>query len=305
MKIVITLIALLCGIEAFGYNIDVIQTVAHPALDNTYKGIIDKLASENIKPNIKFANAQGDLVLSNQIAQKFISEKPDAIISIATLASQSVVNANRNSDIPVIFSSVTDPKEAGLLKDNAEVTGVSNFIPLDEQLKLFKEILPNLTRLGIIYNPGEVNSIKILAHLKEIAVQYNIEIIAATASKTTEVSSSINKLIGNVDAVFISNDNTALSAFGTIARISLENEIPVFVSDTDMVEYGALAALGPNQYELGKQTAEIVMRVLKGEKAKTIAVEYPKTIELVINEKISEKLGVKFSKEILDRAKKL
>lgn len=320
MRIILTLIiGLFLGSLAYSNSdsqsplrIGVIQTIAHPALDSTYKGIVDQLALEgfSVEKNIeiKFANAQGDASLSNQISKKFVSEKPDAIVAIPTPAAQSVVNATRHSNIPVVFSSVTDPLDAGLVKNlqepNTNITGVSNFIKLDEQLLLFKQILPNLKKLGFIYNPGEANSIKILQSLKETANKYDLEIIVSAASKTTEVSSATNKLIGKVDAIFISNDNNALSAFGVITKIALAAKLPVFVSDTDMVEKGALASLGPNQYELGKQTGKMLAQILRGKPAKDLPVEFPQKIELVINKKIADKLGIKFPEEVLRKAKR-
>ena len=158
------LITLLSSALAFGNTelkkIDVIQTIAHPALDSTYKGTIDQLAIEGFIDSktikIKFANAQGDSVLSNQIARKFASEKADVIIAIPTPAAQSAATATKNTNIPVVFSSVTDPIDAGLTANNLNITGVSNFIDIAPQLELFKEILPNLKKLGFIYNPGEV-----------------------------------------------------------------------------------------------------------------------------------------------------
>lgn len=302
MRTIFIAIILLSWQAFANIQIDIIQTVAHPALDSTRKGIIDQLQADNVHAEIKFSNAQGDLVISNQIANKFVSEDPDVIISIATLASQSVASARKDADIPIIFTSVTDPKGAGLIKDN--ITGVSNFIPLDEQLDMFKQILPNMRKLGYLYNPGEVNSVKILKLLEQIAPQYDLEIITNTANKTTDVSSAMYKLIGEVEAVFISNDNTALSAFGVINNIALAAKIPVFVSDTDMVPNGALASLGPNQYEIGKQTAKILLKYLNGSKINDIAIEYPEKVELVLNDTRAKELGITFSESILNKAKK-
>ena len=313
-----SLIALLLFFNSLAFSnskikeIDIIQTIAHPALDNTRKGVIDQLAVEGLVDGknivIKFANAQGDSVLSNQIAQKFVSRNPSAIVAIPTPAAQSAASATRNINIPVIFSSVTDPVDAGLVKNliapEANITGVSNFIELDQQLLLFKQILPNLTKLGFIYNPGEANSVKMLSSLKERAEQYNLEIIPAIASKTTEVSSATEQLINKVDAIFISNDNTALSAFAVIAKIALAAKIPVFVSDTDMVENGALASLGPNQYEVGKQTGKMLAAILAGKAIKDSPVEFPVKVELVLNPAIAKALGVTFTDELLMRAKK-
>ncbi len=297
--------------KAKNTRIDVIQTIAHPALDSAYKGIIDQLALEGFvigeNTQVKFANAQGDAALSNQIAKKFVSERPDVIVAIPTPAAQSIVSVSRNTNIPVVFSSVTDPLGAGLVRDlsmpNANVTGVSNFIRLDEQLMLFKQILPDLKRLGFIYNPGEANSVTILQVLKETANKYDIEVITSVAGKTTEIAAATNKLIGKVEAIFISNDNNALAAFGVIAKIASSSKIPVFVSDTDMVKRGALASLGPNQYELGKQTGKMLAQILRGKAIKDLPVEFPQKVELVLNEKIAQELGIKFSKEILERVK--
>ncbi len=317
--IIIALIigALLLNISAYSQDtlkkVYIIQTIAHPALDRTYEGIIAGLSAEGFVDGknieLKFANAQGDIVLSNQIAQKFVSSDPSVIVAIATSAAQSAASATRNNDIPVVFSSVTDPIGAGLVKNlnqpGANVTGVSNFVKLDQQLELFKQVLPKLSKLGFIYNSGEANSVKILESLQAEAKLQGVEIVTSVAGKTTEVLAATNKLIGKVDAIFISNDNTALAAFGVITKSALAAKIPVFVSDTDMVINGALAALGPNQYNLGKQTAKIITAILNGKPIKDLPVEFPQAVELVLNEKIATELGISFSPETLAKAEKV
>ena len=141
--------------------------------------------------------------------------------------------------------------------------------------------------------------------MAEKAAQQGIEVIAVLASKTTEVSGATSKLIGKkVDAIFISNDNTALAAFGVITKTALLAKIPVFVSDTDMVKKGALASLGPNQYEIGKQTGKMVAAILNGKQVKDIGVEFPTKVELVLNPKVAQELGIIFSEELLNKAKK-
>lgn len=317
MKKIIIILGMFFSFFAYGEEslkyIDIIQTISHPALDRTREGAIDQLAlegfvdGENIK--IQFANAQGDLALSNQIAQKFASKNPDVIIAIPTTAAQSAMVATRGKNIPVVFSSVTDPVDAGLVKDlsapKANITGVSNFIELDEQILLYKQILPKMTKLGFIYNTGEANSIKILEALKEKASEYGIEVISVVANRTTEVSGAVSKIISKkVDAIFISNDNTALAAFGVITKAALSARIPVFVSDTDMVKKGALASLGPNQYEIGRQTGKMVAAILHGKKIKDIGVEFPTKVELVLNVELAKELGITFSEEVLNKAKK-
>ena len=291
----------------------IIQTIAHPALDRTHDGIIAKLNAEGFidgkNIELKFANAQGDIVLSNQIAQKFASNDPNIIVAIATSAAQSAKSATRNNNVPVVFSSVTDPIGAGLVKNLEQpgdnITGVSNFVNLSQQLELFKQILPNLSKLGFIYNPGEANSVKILESLKKEARLQNIEIIASVAGRTTEILAATNKLIGKVDAIFISNDNTALAAFGVITKTATVAKIPVFVSDTDMVVNGALAALGPNQYNLGTQTAKMIIAILNGKPVKELPVEFPNMVELVLNQKIADQLGIQLPADNASKAKKI
>ncbi|KKB96237.1 ABC transporter substrate binding protein [Candidatus Arcanobacter lacustris] len=290
-------------------SLAVSQTVSHPALDETLRGILDELNKQGfvIGDNLdyKYFCAQGDVILSNQIAAKIISNRPDYAISIGTTSSQSLLNANRANDIPIIFSSVTDPVAAKLVKDlNApekNITGVSNFIDVGPQLDLFKKILPNLSKVGFVYNSGEVNSVKILQVLKEAAATRNIEIITSVATKASDVSQGINKLVGKVDAIFISNDNTALSAFSVIVKIALANKVPLFVSDTDLVSQGALASMGPSQYELGRQAGKMIVRLIKGEKISNIRLEFPSKIDVVINEKIAKELGITIPKELLKK----
>lgn len=283
-------------------KICIIQTAAHPALDKTYDGIVDVLRLEK-KFEISSANAQGDVNLSNQIAEKCASQNQDAIVSIGTLASQSAANSSKSKNIPIVFASVTDPNAAGLKEEKLNITGVSNFIILDEQLEVFKEILPNMSKLGFIYNPGEINSVKILEYLTSISDKYGIEIIKSTANKTAEISSAANKLVGKVDAIFISNDNTALAAFGVIAKIAYNNKIPLFTSDTDLVANGALASLGPNQYNLGQQAGKLLLKVVQNKNAKIFPIEYPQNIELAVNKKLAQHLGITFSQKLLNRAK--
>jgi putative ABC transport system substrate-binding protein len=286
------------------------QIISHPALDATRKGILDELRAEGFIEGknliYKFATSQGDLTLSSQIASKFLSLKPKVIVAIGTGAAQPLVKQGANKKIPIVFSSITDPIGAGLIvnsaKNGGNVSGVSNFIELKSQLDLFKKIVPHLTKLGFIYNQGEVNSIKILKELKAIAADENISIIESGVNRTVEISSATNKLIGKVDAIFISNDNTALSAFKVIATIADYNKIPLFVSDTDLIKQGALASLGPNQYELGRQTGKMIAKIFNGKNIEDMKVEYPQKITLAINIKQANKIKVSIPAAVIAKA---
>lgn len=289
------------------------QLVQHPALDMTTKGIINGLAElgytngQNL--DLKVENAQGDAVLANQIAARLVSLNPDVVVGNPTITAQSFVKYAKEGKIKLVFTSVTDPLGAKIVnkltQPGGNTTGVSNFVDLEPQIELFKEIKPTIKKIGFLYNPGELNSITLVNRLKEICPRYGLELVEMTASKTSEVYQSAIKLSSLVDAIFISNDNMALSALRTIVKAADAQKIPVFVSDTDIVRDGALAALGPNQYEIGKQTAHLIARILNGEDINKMNVEFPKGTELFLNQGTATKLGIVFSRELLAKADKI
>ena len=289
------------------------QLVQHPALDMTTKGIVDGLAElgyingKNL--DLKIDNAQGDTILANQISARLVSLNPDVVVGNPTITAQSFVKYAKEGKVKLVFTSVTDPVGAKIVnkldQPGDNVTGVSNFVALEPQIEMFQKIKPTMKKLGFLYNPGELNSITLLNMLKEICPRYGLEVIGITASKTSEVYQSAVKLSLLVDAIFISNDNMALSALKTIIKAANAQQIPVFVSDTDIVKDGALAALGPNQYEIGKQTARLIAKILEGEDINKMNVEFPKGTELFLNQSTAAKLGIVFPKELLAKANKI
>ncbi len=315
---IISLIALIAAVFVWQYNavgdskkvkIYISQLVDHPALDATTKGIIQGLSDKGYKDeNLELIveSAQGNVSLANQIANKLISKNPDIVVGVATVTAQSFSKYARTGKTKLIFSSVTDPVDAGLvnsvIKPGNNTSGVSNFISLEPQIEMFLKIKPDIKKLGFLYNPGELNSISLIEKLKIICPTYGIELITVSASKTSEVAQSAAKLSSLVDAIFVSNDNTALSAFKTIVKAANNVSIPVFVSDTDIVKDGAVAALGPNQYDLGLQTANMIVSILEGKDINTASVEFPKKIELYLNPNAAEKVGIKIPKELFESA---
>jgi putative ABC transport system substrate-binding protein len=288
-------------------TIYILQLVEHPALDATRQGIIDELKKAGILVNYEIA--QNNSSLAAQIAQKFISKSPKAVIGIPTLSAQALIAANRSANIPVIFSSVTDPISShlvtGLKKHKENVTGVSNYVEPTKQFETFKKILPNLKTIGIIFNPGEPNSITLNAAMQKAAKSHNLNIVFVPANNSVEVPQATRHLLTQVDAIFINNDNTALSAFKSIAQIANAKKIPVFVSDTDMIDQGALAALGPNQYEIGRQTAKLLLQILAGEQAENLPILFPEQTELVINGKIAKELNIVIPDSVINEASKV
>ena len=289
------------------------QIIDHPALNKTKEGIIDALgeagfvAGENFM--LRAESAQGNPSLAQQIASNFMANNPDIVVAIGTVSAQSFLRYARSGETKLVFSSVTDPLKAGLVKylqkPGHNISGVSNFVALEPQLKLFKHILPEMKSLGFLYNPGEANSVSLLALLREIAPQFQLDIIPQVASKTSEVAQSAAMLAGSVDAIFISNDNTALGALSMVIKIAEKAQIPVLVSDTDAVSLGALAALGPNQYQVGLQTGRMVAKALHGADLGLLPVEFPATTELHLNLSAAKKLGLKIKADIIAQADKV
>src|SRR5690606_31514493 len=187
----------------------------------------------------------------------------------------------------------------------ANVTGVTDLSPIRKHLELIQEITPDAKRIGVPHNPGEANSLSLLNLLKQEAGPLGLEIVEAPATRSSDVLSAAQSLIGKADAMYIPTDNTIVSALEAVIRVGSENKIPVYAADTDSVARGAMAALGFNYYDVGRQTGKIVLRVLKGEKPGDIPVEGIETTELFVNVGAAERMGVTVPKAVLDRAKKV
>jgi len=278
---------LLSSAQSLPTKISILQTVEHPALNATRQGFLDelhKLGYEEGKTLIlEYQSAQGNTALAAQIAQKFTSEDPDLIVAIGTMAAQAAMTATKEAHIPVVFSSVTDPVAAKLVTNlkapEGHITGVSNFVAVEPQFKLFKKLLPQLKTLGIVYNPGEANSVVLMDKMEKAGKEVDLKLIKATASKTSDVLAASQSLCGKADAIFVNNDNTALAAFKSVVKAAQDCGIPAFVSDVDLVSQGARAALGPDQVDLGRQTARMAELILKNPKAPLPPVEFPAKTE--------------------------
>ncbi|MEB3702446.1 ABC transporter substrate binding protein [Candidatus Bealeia paramacronuclearis] len=291
------------GATLNAHSVFISQVVDHPALNSTVEGLRAGLNSQGFEENknleIKIESAQANAAMAGQIAGKFANQNPDVVVGVGTLSAQSFLKYALKGQVKLVFSSITDPKSAGLT-DSPHIQGVSNFIALEPQLQLFQKIQPNLKTLGILYNPGELNSIEIVKKLKELCPKFGIALFKQTITKTSEVPQAAQKLAPQVDAIFISNDNTALSALQSIVKVGK----PVYVSDTDAVALGAVAAFGPNQYEVGVQTGVMIARLLNGEMTSP-SIEYPSKSDLYINLEAANKLGLEIPDEVLKNATKI
>ncbi|AZL15289.1 ABC transporter substrate-binding protein [Rickettsiales endosymbiont of Stachyamoeba lipophora] len=251
----------------------ILKIIDHPALDQTTKGIIDYLGRNQTvtrKFNIHTESAQGQPILAKQIAQKYVSQEPEIIIAVGTSAAQAFLPFHNQTKNPVIFTSVTDAITAGLADNNniphLGFTGISNHVPVKEQMKFFRSLQPQLKKIGTIYNPSEINSVKALTELENYCQEQALDLVIAPATKATEAAQATYRLINEAEAIFINNDNNALSAIKIITNIAKSKKVPVYSSDTDTIPLGAIAAYGVDQYKLGEQTAELALQILKDPK---------------------------------------
>ena len=290
-------------------TVAVTAIVEHPALDAARDGIKEELAAAGYVDgqNLTFVyeSAQGNPATAAQIARKLVGDAPTVIVPISTPSAQAVVGATK--EIPVVFTAVTDPVGAKLVADpkhpGGNVTGMSDLSPIGKHLDLVKEIMPAAKTLGVIYNPGEANSLTLLELLKAEAPARGLAIEEAPAPKSSDVLPAAQSLVGNVDAIYVPTDNTVVTALEAIIQVGTQNKLPVFAGDTDSVPRGAIAALGFNYGDVGRQTGKIVVRVLKGEKPGEIPVEGVEITELFVNPGAAEAMGIKLPEAVVARAK--
>ncbi len=271
--IVLVTMGLVCGngVGAKMIRIGEHQIVAHPALDNDSKGFKVALEEEGFieGKNVVFdrQNAQGDQPNCAIIARKFVDDQVDLIHAISTPNAQATVKLTKT--IPVVFSSVTDPVKTGIApkmgKTGTNVTGVSDRWPITLQCKMYQDLAPTAKRWGTIYNPGDVNVTFHIKEMKEAIEAMGAKLIEAQVSSSSEVLQAAQSLVGRVDAIHITSDNTVVSAFEALVKVCNENNIPLFAGDRDSVPRGAVAAYGLDYFMVGYTAGKKAARILKGE----------------------------------------
>ena len=301
-------IATMGSVYAQEKSVAVTAIVEHPALDAVRDGVQSALKAEGFEAgkNLKwqYQSAQGNTGTAAQIARKFVGDKPDAIVAIATPSAQAVVAATKT--VPVVFSAVTDPVAAKLVNSweasGSNVTGVSDLLALDKQMDLVKQVVPGAKRVGMVYNPGEANSVVVVKALQKLLPTMGMTLVEAAAPRSVDVSSAARSLIGKVDVIYTSTDNNVVSAYEALVKVGQDAKIALVASDTDSVKRGAVAAYGINYRDLGEQTGRMVARILKGEAAGTIKPEVSTKMELFVNPGAADKQGIKLSDALIQQA---
>ena len=285
------------------FRIGISQFITHQSLDATREGFVDELAKqgyiegENIE--IDLQNAQGEQRNLKTISQQ-LAESSDVVLAIATPSAQSLANTTQTT--PVIFSAVTDPVSAKLVESRehpgGNVTGTSDQSSdaISTQINLIKKVLPKAKTIGILYTQSEPNSVVQKDEAKRLLEEKGFTVVEKTILDSNNVKAAAESLMAEVDMVFVPTDNIISSTMETVKQVSIKHKVPVFGGSTEMVAVGGLYNYGTNYEELGRQTARMLIRVLKGEKPENIAVELPEKLELHTNQEMADALGIDISK---------
>ena len=291
------------------YKIGVVQLLEHDALDSAYKGFVDGLKSagyedgKNIRLN--YENAQNEQANCVTIASKLVNDRSDLILAIATPAAQAVANATK--DIPILVTAVTDPADAKLVKSNdkpgTNVSGTSDLTPVKEQIELLKEMVPDVKNVGLMYCSSESNSKFQIDIAKKECDELGIGYTVKTVSSSNEIQQVAQSLVGRVQAVYVPTDNMLAAGMKTLGMVFTPAKIPVVVGESGMVKNGGIATYGINYYKLGQQTAEMAVKILKGEtKPADMPIEYQKDMDVAVNQDVAKQLGITIPQDLLDKA---
>ena len=285
------------------FRIGISQFITHQSLDATREGFVDELGKqgyiegENIE--IDLQNAQGEQRNLKTISQQ-LAESSDVVLAIATPSAQSLANTTQTT--PVIFSAVTDPVSAKLVESRehpgGNVTGTSDQSSdaISTQINLIKKVLPKAKTIGILYTQSEPNSVVQKDEAKRLLEEKGFTVVEKTILDSNNVKAAAESLMTEVDMVFVPTDNIISSTMETVKQVSIKHKVPVFGGSTEMIAVGGLYNYGTNYEELGRQTARMLVRVLKGEKPENIAVELPEKLELHTNQEMADALGIDISK---------
>lgn len=288
------------------YDIGISQYTSHPSLDASAEGFKEAFEDADVEVNWDEQNAQADQSTVNSITGNFESADMDLVLSIGTPSA--ITAASTLTEIPLLFTAVTDPVEPGLVDDwdepGANITGVSDMNPVEEQFDLLMQIDEDVETVGIVYSSSEANSEVQVAAAEEAADDLGLEIETSTVTNSSEVQQGVQSL-GDVDAIYVPTDNAVVSSLETVVSYGEDQQIPVIAAEPDSVERGATATYGINYHDLGKQTGEMALRLLEdGEDPATTPVETApeENLEITVNEQAAEDMGVEIPDDVLDEA---
>lgn len=293
------------------YVIGISQFAEHGSLDNCREGFLQGLAEAGIVEGqnltVLYDNSQADMSMASTIADSFVSQKVNLICGIATPSAMSAYNSCMNTDIPVIYTAVSDPVASGLAKEDGSsvgnITGTSDYLAVTEQLEMIRKIMPDAKKIGIIYTTSETNSISTVAEYEKYAADYGFEIVSTGINQISEVELAAKDMVTKVDCITNLTDNTVVSALQTVIAAANDAGIPVFGSEVEQVKAGCVASMGLEYVELGKQTGAMAAKVLKGEaKASELNFEVISEASLYVNTAAAAKINLTLDEAFVNSA---
>ncbi|MBE6047627.1 MAG: ABC transporter substrate-binding protein [Clostridium sp.] len=292
-------------------KVGVVQYIQHPALDSSNEGFVDGLKEKGYEQGknieIEQQNAQGKIDVSQQLAGQFVAGKKDLIFAIATPTAQAVANAT--DKIPIVFTSVTDPIDAGLAESlensGKNITGTTDKVNIDEQLELFKKIVPDAKTMGVVFTTSEANSTNQVKELKEVAPKYGLKIKEIGVANINEINQNLSNAVSSIDCLYVPTDNNVAASYSLVGDICVKNKIPTISAEPAFVNVGGLVSKGIDYYELGKMAGYKAAEILDGKKPSEIKIEPMKELKIVINTDVAKKLGITIKEDILSAAEKV
>jgi len=271
------------------FKIGVTQFMTHPSLDLVKKGFEDAIKQAGIDADFDEKNANGEVSTATLIANNYKADKKDLVFGIATPSAQQL--ANNITDIPVLFSAVTDPASAKIL--NSNVTGTSDKVDnVSQQLDLLLKLNPNVKKIGVLYNPSEQNSLVQIAEIQKRAKEKKLEVVLQGITNFGELAQATKNLLTQVDALYLPTDNLVVSGMQLITSEAINAKKIVVVSENSSVEIGALFTMGIDYYELGKRTGQMAVEILNGKPVSQVPFETSKQLKLYVNKKTAKSLGI-------------
>jgi len=293
--------------------ISITQIATNPGIDAIRSGFIDEMGRLGYKEgqSIRYdlSNAQGDIATAQTIAQKMVSDSPRIIFAISTPSSQTVAQAIKGTNIPLVFGAVTDPIAAGLVesmdKPGRNITGTSDKWPVKDQFALLLRLKPSVKRIGLVFNPGEANAQSNVDVVERVTKELHLTLVKVPVSNTGEVQTAAASLVGRCDAFYVPADNTVIDAMDAMVRVSEQNKIPLLPGVSSGVQQGGFGTLGPDYYDVGVQSARLADQILRGRSAGSIPVATATRFEYFFNVRSAKATGVNIPSDLLKQAAKV
>ena len=293
------------------YTIGINQLVQHDALDTSREGFIEGLKEKGFEEGknlkIDYQNAQGDISIAKTISDQFVTSKVDMIFAIATASLQAAYNATK--DIPIVFTAVTDPIDAGVAKSwessETNVTGTSDMVSMEKQLELLTTLVPDIKTLGVLYNSSEANSLAQVQELKKEAKNNGIDVKEISVTTVNEIKQNLSSALGSIDALYAPTDNTVASAYDLVGNLCVSKNIPILCGEEAGVSKGGLCSIGIDYFKLGKEAGYKAAEVLNGSNPSDIEISTLIDMSVTINTDVVKKLNITIPSDIDVKANKV